>query len=448
MRSLRVRLFALLVAATVLVWSAAAVWIYLHTRAEVQRVLDRRLVEAATMVASLAENSDAVPVTGQSRVLAAPSYSRQLACQIWSMDGRLVGRSSGAPAEPLATTGAGMSERSVGGQIWRVYTIADPGRGIRVSVGDSLGIRQRLIRDLMIGLLLPAAVGLAALAILIWTAVGTGLAPLKTISNRLRHRTPDDFSPLAIDRPTREILPLVEAIDARSARLQQMRSSERHFIASAAHELQTPLAGLRTHAQIALRTDDPALGRQSLQRIEESVERTARLVQQLLDLAREEGNQDRSNPNWLSLADLVHAMKREFAHALEKSDLRLEMTEEAKKTSLHADEVQLLLALKNLLSNAINHSPRGSRIQIDTLRGAGEFGIAVRDEGPGIPEEDLVRVRDRFVRGSQARGVGSGLGLSIVEAVASQLSGRLELKNMPAGGLQATLWLPLHQSER
>ncbi|RIX27437.1 ATP-binding protein [Sphingomonas edaphi] len=442
MTSLRLRLFALLAAATLFVWSAAAVWIYLHTRAEVQRVLDRRLIEAATMVASLAENSDALVATGQSRIIAVPRYNRQLACQIWSLDGRLVGRSSGAPAEPLATNRPGMSERDIGGETWRVYTIADPGRGIRVSVGDSLGIRQRLIRDLMMGLLLPAVVGLGALAFLIWTAVGTGLAPLKTISQRLRQRKPADFSPLEIARPTQEILPLVEAIDARSAKLEQMRATERHFIASAAHELQTPLAGLSTHAQIALRTDDSAVRRQSLQSIAESVDRTSRLVQQLLALAREESDVDRSEPVWLSLSVLVDALGREFHHALGSADLNVEMTEEAAAAEVCAVEAELVLALKNLLSNAINHSPSGGRIQIHVENGIGEVGISVRDQGPGIASAELERVRGRFVRGKKARGVGSGLGLSIVELVASHMSGRLDLHNQSDGGLQATLWLP------
>lgn len=442
MMSLRLRLFALLAAATMLVWSAAAVWIYLHTRAEVQRVLDRRLIEAATMVASLAENSDVLIPTGQSRVVAAPRYNRQLACQIWSLDGQLVGQSSGAPRERLATGRPGMSERNIGGETWRVYTIADPELGISISVGDSLGVRQGLIRDLMMGLLLPALVGLAALSFLIWAAVGTGLAPLKTISERLRQRDPADFSPLAIARPTREILPLVEAIDMRSARLEQIRVTERHFIASAAHELQTPLAGLRTHAQIAQRTDDPAVRRQSLQNIEESVDRTARLVQQLLALAREESELDRSEPVWLGLAGLVRAIEQEFHHALEAGEIRVETTAEAAAMEVCAVEVELLLALKNLVSNAINHSPKGGLIQIDTVFGSGEAGICIRDSGPGIASSELAKVRGRFVRGSTARGVGSGLGLSIVEVVASHFAGRLDLHNLPVGGMEAILWIP------
>ena len=131
MMSLRVRLFVLVAAITIVVWAGAAAWTALSTRAEIQRVLDGRLIEAARMVAALN-----MPMAPTPRRLAPTTYTRQLSCQIWSMGGRLIGQSAGAPDQPLATGGAGFSERRIGDQHWRVYTHVDAERGVRVVTAD------------------------------------------------------------------------------------------------------------------------------------------------------------------------------------------------------------------------------------------------------------------------------------------------------------------------
>lgn len=440
MRSLRVRLFVLLAAMTVLVWSAAAAWIYLHTRAEVQRVLDNRLVEAAGMVASLASDAEVLLARRptQSQLVPLPRYSRQLSCQIWTLDGRLVGRSSGAPSQPLADGASGFSEREIEGETWRVYTIADPARQLRVSVGDNLRVRQRLIGDLMIGLLAPAIAGLIALAVLIWAAVGAGIAPLREVARLLARRDPSDFSALGIDRPTAELTPLISAIDTQYARLEQLRADERHFIASAAHELQTPLAGLRAHADIASKTDDAALREKSLDSIRKSVDRTARLVGQLLDLSREE-NAEPLPPSWTNLSGMIDGLADEFAIELRRAEVRLVAEDSVADVELHIAPASLQLALRNLIKNALDHSPRCGTIAISAETRGDDLALCIRDEGPGIPPDELAHIRGRFVRGTRARGAGSGLGLSIVELALSHIGGMLDLRNVESGGAEAVI---------
>lgn len=443
MSSLRARIFALVAGVTVLAWASAAAWTYFSTRAEIQRVLDNRLVEAARMVASLtgdfepSRQSPARPVDPSLR-----GYSRQLSCQIWSLDGRLIGRSSQAPLEPLATSGSGFSERLIDGETWRVYSFADADRGVRVLVGDNLSVRQRLVGGLMTGLLVPFAAAIAGLALLIWAAVGRGLAPLRDIASRLRARDPADSEPLGIDRSSRELRPVIDAIDGLFGRLSKLRDSERHFIASAAHELQTPLAGLRTHAQIALMASDRETQEKSLRRIKSSVDRTARLVHQLLELAREDAVADNPSRRWVQLADAVDSLAEELAPRLVRNGVRIRCTEAARRAEVHIDDGSLVLSLRNLVGNALDHSPADGEITVDfAVRDECAF-IAVLDRGPGIPPEEMDRVRQRFVRGSRAKGEGSGLGLSIVELVAARLGGRLDLSNRPSGGLSAALVLP------
>lgn len=192
MTSIRWRLFALLLSATVLVWSAAAAWIYVSTRSDVQRVLDNRLVEAAGMVASLARNSArALQAAPDERTLPVETHvGRQLSCQIWTLDGRLVGRSGSAPTVPLSAGDNGFSERIINGEEWRVYTLVEPEAGLRILVGDNLKVRRNLTADVMAGLLFPALAGILALAVLLWSAVGKGLSPLRRVAGELARRDP------------------------------------------------------------------------------------------------------------------------------------------------------------------------------------------------------------------------------------------------------------------
>lgn len=436
MRSLRLRLFALVAGVTMLVWAGAAAWTAFSTRAEVERVLDRRLVEAARMVAALD-----VGANGAARQPEPGPYSRQLSCQIWSLDGALVGQSAGAPGRPLASGAQGFSEREVGGQWWRVYTHVDPVRGIRVMVGDNLEVRRNLVRDLMLGLLLPAAVGVAALALLLWFGVRGGLAPLARITRALEARSPGSLEPLAVQPVPEELAPLVRAMDALFARLDRARRAERDFVANAAHELQTPLAGLKTQAEVARRATDPAMRHNALEQIESSVDRTSRLVRQLLELARREGRESEPNPaRFASLSEAVAEVEREYGSLAAASARPIQTCCALHDVAIAIDREALVLALGNLVANALQHGGQGP-VRIECALGE-DFVLSVVDGGEGIAEEDVARIRRRFERGRGVTSGGTGLGLSIVDAAIAPAGGVLEFRR-GASGFACSLRFPL-----
>ena len=446
MRSLRARLFLLLISATIAVWSAAAVWTFFSTRADVQRVLDRRLVEAAGMVASLVQNSGGgmprpSPPSAPGRPAAA-GYSRQLSCQIWTLDWRLVGRSASAPLDPLARGRPGFSERTIGGEPWRVYTLIEPKSGLRILVGDNLRVRRNLVSDVLTGLLLPALVGLMALGVLIWSAIGRGLVSVRSVARELAGRAADETGPLRASCPDQEIRPLIDALNGLFARLEMLRANERHFIASAAHELQTPLAGLKAHAQIALAAPDALVRERSLRSIQASVDRTSRLVQQLLDLSREEAEGSGRSCRWSRLDRALDAVADEFVHMLDRQQVRLRIEPALRSAELCIDEDGLLLALRNLVRNAVEHSPSGGTVTVAMARAGEQVDLVISDEGPGIPEAEHDHIRKRFVRGTRAKGAGSGLGLSIVELVLERVGATFELENRVPAGLSARVRLP------
>jgi two-component system sensor histidine kinase QseC len=356
MMSLRWRLFLILLLATGAVWLSAAAWIHQRTNREVERVLDSRLQEAARMVHSLVSDDGLAGSRsdgkGPSPVLPLPStgYERQLSCQIWSIAGRLVGRSSGAPEAALTEQANGFSERVVAGEKWRVYAIEDPVKGVRILVGDRLDLRDRLIADLIAGLLAPALLIVPLLGGLTWLSVGRGLQPLSALAGRLRSRGAADMSAISLENAPPEVAPLIDALNDLLVRLEQARNHERDVTAFAAHELRTPLAGLKAQAQIAMMAADAETKDKALRQIVHSVDRASRLVRQLLALARIEAGYQAAEPETIDLealiADIAAACSQPNAPAT-----RLHPS--LRGRSVRCDRELLTAALRNLQENAV-----------------------------------------------------------------------------------------------
>jgi two-component system sensor histidine kinase QseC len=431
MTSLRTRLFAILVAATGLIWLCAVAWIYIQTKNEVEHVLDTRLQEAARMVQSLVTNSDGTGSNNAQAALAVvpeqTSYERQLSCQIWSLDGRLVARSSGAPNERLSDHPNGFSEQVVNGETWRVYAVEDATKGIRVMVGDRLGLRERLVTDLIKGLLAPTLLIIPLLGLLIWTSLGRGLRPLQNMAEELRKRDAEDMRAIDARHAPREIRPVVGALNKLFEKVDAARRHEREVTAFAAHELRTPLAGLKTQAQIAMTAADPAVKTGALQQILISVDRTSRLVRQLLAVARLDARADTERNDQVNVGQLLE----DVAAALPPTSdqIRVILDPALHQTSLHTNLELLTVALRNLYENALQHMPNGGIARWSVQKGSGRLLIALEDEGPGIPDEELSHVANRFFRGRHRSASGSGLGLAIVELALRRLNASLTLKN-------------------
>lgn len=457
MISIRRRLFIALLAATGMVWLSAVIWIQHSTRLEVNHVLDRRLQESARMVASLI-GRQGLPGAVHDRAAGFapalgpddPLFARQLVCQVWGLDGELKSESAGAPAEPLAEkAGSGYSQRQIpteaGMEDWRVYTFVDEDLGIRVMVGDALAMRDGLVNGVVMGLLAPALLILPALAFLIWLGVGRGLQPLSEFARLLRERSAQDLRPLPAEGAAPELTPMITALNGLFSRVEGQREREQSFTAFAAHELKTPLAGLKTQAQIAAIAPDEETRAHALTQISRGVARTDRLARQLLDLTGAEATapgQEEFIPLAQSLPEVVQDLK-DLAQRIEVS-ITFDLPPEVAGASFGH---MLSPALRNLVENALQASPRGEEVSIAVAVSGGELLIRVSDRGPGITPEDRPRITERFYRGArQKSGGGSGLGLTIAEAAAQRMGGGLILSPRPGGGEIAELRLP-HRHE-
>ena len=447
MSSISKRLFIILVLTTSLVWLSAVVWIFLSTRAEVERVLDARLMEAGRMVSSLIVSQEIAVDRAQAGATDLPlrahsAYDRQLSCQIWSLQGALIGRSDGAPDEKLSEHEDGFSETVIDGETWRVYAVTNEELGVRVLVGDSLWIRDRLVNDVIRGLLLPALLILPVLAALIWLSVRRGLEPLRKIAGDLETRHASDLSPIDDVEAAREIAPVLQSLNGLFARVAGLRERERNFTAFAAHELRTPLAGLKTQAQVALASRDGDVRDQALRQIVVGVDRTGRLVQQLLDMSALEAFEQADRRGLAQPGPVLRSLAEELADPAR--DVRIEVSPELDGLTVEIEPELFTLAARNLLENAVNHSPDGSVVRCRVADEPEGGVIVIEDEGPGVPDEELPRITERFFRGRHKAAVGSGLGLAIVELALGRGGWHLQLRNRDSGGLSAVIGRALH----
>lgn len=440
MTSLRRRLFALLISATAVVWLSAVGWIYFANRAELEHVLDTRLQEAARMVHSMVASSNLEDGGVATASVAEFSYNRQLSCQIWSLSGRLLARSGGAPAGSLAEEQEGFSDRLVNGEAWRVYTVVDPQHGVRVAVGDRIGLRDRLVADLIVGLVGPALLAVPLLGLLIWISLGKGLAPLHHIAGDITRRDGDDVSPVAGEGAPDEVRPLVDALNGLFAKVEVARRHEKEMTAFAAHELRTPLAGLKTQAQVALAARDAPTRDGALRQIIASVDRASRLVRQLLSLARLEALPEAEGDGQpLNVGAVVREVAAGLPHA---PGITVAIDDGLDALEMTTDRDSLYLVLRNLHENAVEHVTPPGGIRWSAL--PGRAGIAIEDDGPGIPEGELGEVTRRFFRGQSRSGSGSGLGLTIADLAARRIGARLVFANRTdAPGLRVEVrWSP------
>lgn len=442
MRSIRLRLFAILLATTGALWLLAVMWTYFSVQHQVERVLDARLMEAARMVSSLLTDHhiDVAAAVDDTKATDAASsfdlqgdYRRQLSCQIWSLQGQLVSRSESAPRESLTDNRDGFSETIVDGVRWRVFAVVNPNLNARVLVGDSLEIRDRLVADVVKGQLVPAVAILPILAVLIWLSVGQGLGPLNRIAMSLGLRSADELHAIENRDTPSEIKPLLRSLNSLFLRVEAAREREKTFIAYAAHELKTPLAGLKTQAQVALRSKEDDVRDKALAHISTSVDRTGRLVRQLIDLALVDSADRGDGIETVRLAGIMEDIRSDLEAQSSRRGISVKLRMQPDEMVTLRNVNLLRLALRNVIENAIQYSPEGSSVEICALKNGPKVEIDVTDQGQGINPEDQATVRERFKRGHSAHGEGSGLGLAIVDMAMRKLGGELDFRQADSG---------------
>lgn len=423
MRSLRARLLALLLGTVLAAWIATALFTYFDARHEIDEMLDAHLAQSAGLL--VAQVGHEVHELESEVTERAHRYERAVAFQVWE-DGKLLLRSVGAPEQRLSGTAEGFSDSRIDGRRWRVFGRRDAEGRYLVQVGERYQLREELARSVASHLMHPLVIALPALAVLIWLAIGWGLSPLARIAREVGGRAPDNLTPLDAAGVPREVTPLLRGLNALFGRVAASMDKERRFTADAAHELRTPLAAVKTQAQVALGARSAQERERALHQVIAGVDRTAHLVEQLLVLARLDPGAAVLQRQPVRLDELAAACLAELAPAAAAK--RIDVGLEGKGgVTVAADPVLLGILLRNLVDNAVRYTPAGGAVSVVTeQRGAGAV-LMVEDNGPGIPAAERSRVTERFYRVLGSGEEGSGLGLSIAQRIAELHGATLRL---------------------
>ncbi|MBT2297626.1 sensor histidine kinase [Pseudomonas fluorescens] len=365
-------------------------------------------------------------------------YESKIAFQVWDSKGALLVHTSSAPtftSPPIAPGFSDVIDQKE--RIWRAFVLDDTQYGLKIWVGERDDVRADLVDRIVRHTVVPNLIGSLILAAVIWLAIGWGLKPLVDMAAKLRARHPGSLEPLQLVPLPSELEPMQAALNRVLAQIQELMGRERRFIADAAHEMRTPLAVLRVHAQNLMEAGNEQSRRESLHHLIVGVDRTTRLVNQLLTMARLEPQAGVPAPGVIDLPATVRESLGQMTPWLLSKGLELVLDVSDDIGPVRIDPVSIDIALNNLVTNAANFSPANGLITVRLARQGDHYELAVEDQGPGIDEAERGRLFERFY--SRGNDQGAGLGLTIVQTIAKRLGGQVRLENRPEGGLRATL---------
>lgn len=426
-RRLFVQLLEWLLAPMVVVWPAAVAATYFAATAIANTTFDAELRQMARGLAEEVLHADpagdweqSLPVLGAVRN---DSIGRFVA-QVATLEGRVVAGDLELP--PPADDSQsferfrfrdividGKRMRSVQSEV-----VSRGGERLVVQLAEPYERRGALVGDVTWIVIATIFALVPLMVLLVWRGLERGLRPLERLRTRIEARAVDDLAPLPTDELPLEIAPLVNTLNRQLERVRHNLEGQRRFVADAAHQMRTPLAGLKTQAESALRGGSAEETRERLRRIEEGADRMSRVVAQLLTLARADdvmAGAPQLEP--VDLNTVVHDVCEAAADDALARQVALGFEPAGRPAVVDASPVLLRELFANLVDNAIRYTPEGGDVTVRVAHGARAL-VSVEDTGPGIPEAERGRVFDRFYRVLGTGRSGSGLGLAIVKEIA------------------------------
>jgi len=403
---------------------------------------DQALAEKVVALAKLVRQDDgrvSVNLPRAARVLLHNDAVDATWFQLRGPDGKLLAGDEAIPPPPSGQDEARIGEvrlydAAIQGEAVRVAyrRIGDASVAVLVQVAETRRKREALSSRIISGVLLPQFAIIPLAAALVWLGLSRGLAPIGRLRALIHQRRMGDLSPIDTRDVPEELRPMTLAFNEMLQRLLDYQQAQQRFIADAAHQMRTPLTGLKTQAELALGERDPEQLRRSLQQIARSVDSVARLINQLLMLARAEANQE--SPTLAGAVDLVALAREEtqdwVPRALAKTiDLGFEC---AAPACVAGNALLLREVLRNLIDNAIKYTPAGGRVTV-RVKGGEAPTIEVEDDGIGIAEAERERVFERFYRALDTGVEGSGLGLPICREIAEAHGAKIVLDSGEGG---------------
>jgi len=442
--SLTRRLVLRLAAGIVLVWCVATVWMAWRSLHEVDEIFDQMLVRTAASVLAVMPETPAPGITARlpdKHVIKSDRTAQRPAITLRNARGQLLIENEELPALRFDPDGAPFHSLTHDQRRWRVFQRWDDEEQYWIQVAAPLDERDELMRKL----LAPALLALLGLLVLVpptvYIGLRGGLKPLRKLTRHLSAATSPAMPTLTDAYVPVELAPFTRAIDLLVARLKTGLEHERRFTADAAHELRHPLATLRLELDLAGRSDDATLRTMHLDRAHAALDRMQRLVSQLLLLARVEKLAELDDAGPLHLVTVAESALRDVSERAALRAIELSLDHDGDDLVLGSRGL-LEILVQNLLDNALRHAPEHGQVNVRVSGRSERVLLEVNDSGSGFSSTDPVQLGERFHRPEGSLGEGSGLGLSIVQAIASLHHGQLEFGRSALGGAQVRLSLP------
>ena len=421
---------------------------------EVEELFDARLAQQARLLLTLSEN---IETLGLSDNIISPllidgektdasvghKYESKIFYQIWS------GNELKIASDSMTLSRQKEGEFGYGDAMadyyqWRTFTLHQSSGNTKVIVAERSDVRGEISDQIVFQTLFPEILAWPILAVLVWAAVGFGLEPLQQLAQRIKQITPTKLEPIEMSYVPEELAPVKTALNGLLMEIDVLMEREKRWIADAAHELRTPLSILKVHAENAASADNDLERNQSLAQMTSGVDRSTRIVSQLLALARLE-HQKKVIKEEVDVLAISRSMIADILPLAWKKNVEISLDVDDRLPwyfCIESNHLEILL--QNLISNAIKFAPSNSLIQVIWTRSENNIELNVIDAGKGINEEQEQRLSERFYRSGEVEG--AGLGLSIVKNIIDKYRGTLFFKNCSPHGLNVHVSLPLEKT--
>ncbi|NRR33781.1 two-component sensor histidine kinase [Oxalobacteraceae bacterium] len=433
--SLRGRLLWFLLAAITMAAVAQAMIAYRSALYDADQIFDYHMQQMAMSLRSGA------PLANHNANPDSDPENNDLVVQVWTPDGVQVFRSLSRAALPQRAV-LGFSNVKANGTTYRIFSVQTSNQTVQIA--QDMAVRQRMAGTLALRTVGPIALMAPALMLVVWWVVSGSLAPVARVRRQVAARQADDLSPVSEADLPDEVRPLVQELNLLFSRVRTAFDAQQHFVADAAHELRSPLAALKLQILSLERASDDGARAVAVQRLTSGIERAARLVEQLLVLARQEASE--ASDKQFAPLDLSELAKRSLGDLAgpaqaRQIDLGLHQADEGAMVAGQSDA--LIILLRNLIDNAIKYTPAGGTVDVEVRKHAGGVSLCVEDSGPGISPEERERVFSRFYRVPGSEAGGSGLGLAIIKSIAERHGAKMALEQSERlGGLRVKVDFP------
>lgn len=398
----------------------------LATSARVLEAIVARQVERATLARPLViELPDALAhATDDAGTALGHPYEAKIAFQIWRDDGTLLVRSASAGERPFGGHVPGFSTQTVDGQLYHVFVLRSGDTWIQVA--ENHEVRAELIDDLGLAVMTPLIVGAILLLVIVNLLVQYALRPLRQLAAHIEQRKPESLKPMALVDVPQEVAPVVSALNDLLTRVERAFERERRFTDAAAHELRTPIAALKLHAENLMNASTEGERRQSLARLDEGLTRTAKLASQMLTYSRTQNMSDAEAPRMIDLKHVVAdaGASLEPLRRARSQEIRAAVSGAVGIVGEHTNVQRLVV---NLLDNALRYAPDRSTIDVSVRSTRDHVVLTITNPGEAIPAELRERVFEPYYRVPGSGSEGSGLGLAIVKEIAAQHGATVEM---------------------